>query len=329
MRIEPVKITPNLMGYADPAYALSFREFGEPRELPRCGGWIIVRTIPGTPYKDATGCYPLFACQDWTKVLEDLQHVGSDLVSLVLVTDPFPKVDPAYLGQCFDLVKPFKTHYVADLSHPLESFVHRGHIYNAGKSLKGMDVEVCNQPAQYLDDWIRLYDNLIRKHNIKGIKAFSPQCFKTQLNIPGMVMFLGRREGEIIGANLVLIRDQIAYTHLSAYTSEGYKIRASYGIRWKALAYLYDKGIRYVHFGGMAGTKEDPSDGLARFKRGWSNDQRIVYFCGRVFDRYKYESICRQYQIANPDYFPAYRSGEGSQAMAGEHQVVTKYSPAY
>lgn len=199
---------------------------------------------------------------------------------------------------------------MADLSHPLESFVDRRHRYKARNSLKRMVVEVCCQPAQYHDDWGRLYDNLIDKHDIKGINAFSPKCFKIQLNIPGMVMFLGRREGEIIGATLVLIHDQAAYMHLSTNTSEGYKIGASYGIFWKALVYLYDQGIRYVHLGGMAGIKEDPSDGLAQFKRGWSNDQRVIYFCGRVFDQQKYESICRQYQIADADYFPVYRAGK-------------------
>lgn len=300
----------DLMGYAHPKYALSLQEFGEPRELPRCGGWILVRPIPGTPYKDAIGCYPLFACRDWTKLDEDLEHMASDLVSLALVTDPFSGVTPAYLEQCFDLVKPFKTHYVVDLADPLKSFVGKVHRKNARKSLEIMDVEVCRQPAQYLDDWMRLYDNLVSRHNIKGINAFSSKCFEVQLNIPGMVMFLGRREGEIVGATLVLVHDQVAHFHLSAYTSEGYKIRASYGTHWKALVYGTEQGIRYFNLGGAAGIKEDPLDGLAEFKRGWSNDRRTVYFCGRVFDREKYESICQQYQIANVEYFPAYRAGE-------------------
>jgi len=300
----------DLMGYAHPKYALSLQEFGEPRELPHCGGWILVRPIPETPYKDAMGCYPLFACRDWTKLHEDLENIGSDLVSLTLVTDLLSGVTPAYLEQCFDLVKPFKTHYVVDLSHPLQSFVGKVHRKNAHKSLEIMDVEVCWQPAQYLDDWISLYDDLISRHDIKGINTFSPKCFEIQLNIPGMVMFLGRREGEIVGATLVLIHDQVAHFHLSAYTSEGYRIRASYGTHWKALVNDYEQGIRYFNLGGTAGIKENPSDGLAEFKRGWSNEQRIVYFCGRIFDRQKYKSLCQQYAIANIDYFPAYRAGE-------------------
>jgi hypothetical protein len=302
-----VTLMPDLKGYADPSYALSLREFGEPRELPRCGGWIIVRPIPGTPYKDATGCYPLFACRDWSKLHEDLEHVGSDLVSLVLVADPLSGVAPGYLEQCFDLARPFKTHYVADLSHPLKSFVGKVHRKNARKSLEAMDVEICRQPAQHLDAWIRLYDNLISRHNISGINAFSPECFERQLNIPGMVMLLGRREGEIVGATLLLVQGQAAYFHLSAYTGEGYKIRAAYGTHWKALEFGYEQGIRYFHLGGPAGTKEDPKDGLADFKRGWSNDQRQAYLCGRVFDRQKYEALCQQRQLAGTGYFPAYR----------------------
>lgn len=311
----------DFIGYAHPRYALSLQEFGEPLELPRCGGWILARPIPGTPYKDAMGCYPLFACRHWTKLHEDLEDVGSDLVSIAIVTDPFSGIAPAYLEQCFDLVKPFKTHYVVDLSYPLNSVVSKVHRKNARRSLEVMDVEVCFQPAQYLNDWIRLYDYLISRHNIKGINAFSPKCFEIQLNMPGMVMFLGRRGGEIVGANLVLIHDQEAHYHLGAYTNEGYRIRASYGIFWQMLIYCQEQGIRYLSLGGAAGIEGDRNDGLARFKRGWSNDRRMVYFCGRVFDREKCEFICRQYQIANVDYFPAYRAGEFNarkEAMAME-----------
>jgi hypothetical protein len=306
-----MEITPETLGYAHPRYAESFQEFGELRELPRCSGWIIVRQIPGTPYKDATGCYPLFACRDWNYLREDMEHIGSDLVSLVLVADPFSGVAQPYLEQCFDLVKPFKTHYLSELRHPLESFIDRGYRYNIRKSLKIMDVEVCRQPAQYLDDWLRLYDNLIGRHNIRGIHAFSHKCFEIQLAIPGMVMILGRCEGEIVGATLVLIHGQVAYSHLTAYSNRGYKMRASYGIYWKALSYLYEQGVRYFDNGGVAGINaDDPLDGLVQFKKGWSNLKRTVYLCGRVFDRETYESFCRREQVVNASYFPGYRIKE-------------------
>ena len=34
-------------GYLHPNYAQSLAEFGKPRELTNCGGWILEREIPG------------------------------------------------------------------------------------------------------------------------------------------------------------------------------------------------------------------------------------------------------------------------------------------
>jgi hypothetical protein len=300
----------NTMGYADPQYARSLNEFGEPRELPHCGGWILVRDIPGTPYRDAMGCYPLFSCRDWTKLQEDIKQVAPDLVSLSLVTDPFGPIGADYLQDHFDLVKPFKTHYVVDVGQPLKSFVGKVHRKNAYRAIEVMDIEVCFQPFIYINEWVELYDTLIRRHDLKGIHAFSPQSFKSQLEIPGMVMFVGRYKGEIVAATLVLLHHQIAYFHLSAYTKTGYEIKASYGTHWAALDFDYKLPIKHFSLGGAAGLKENARDGLAEFKKGWANNRRLVYFCGAILNQEKYDSICKGKRVPNVDYFPAYRAGE-------------------
>ncbi len=295
------------LGYAHPRYAESLQEFGEPRELPHSGGWILERPIPGTPFKDAMGCYPLFACRDWNKLCADMKQVAADLVSVVFVAEPFADT-PSGMEEQFDLVKPFKTHYVADLSHSLESFVSRSHRHEARTSLKIMDVEICHKPVEYLGDWAMLYDNLIRRHNISGISAFSRRSFEIQMKTPGMIMALGRSEGKVVGATLALVRGHVAYTHLSAYSARGYKINASCGILWKLLTYLRQQGVRYFDNGGAAGLTDDHRSGLAHFKRGWSNDRRTVYLYGCVLNKKKYELLCHRNKLAGTDYFPAYRS---------------------
>lgn len=181
-----------------------------------------------------------------------------------------------------------------------------------------MDVEFCLEPIRYLNDWVNLYENLIKRHNIRGISKFSFKCFQIQLQIPGTILVLGRHEGEVIGANLIIMRDDVAYGHLGAYSPIGYKINASYGIYWEALKYLQRHSIRFYNMGGGAGIKENIEDGLSRFKAGWSNCQRTVYLCGRVFDRQKYVSICEQYEIYKVDYFPAYRVREFSTTSKNE-----------
>jgi hypothetical protein len=300
-------------GYLHPQYAYSLCEFGKPLELPQCGGGILERPINGTPYKDAMGCYPLFTCQDWSCLHKDLEQISPTLLSLSLVTDPFSGATPDYLNQCFDIVKPFKKHYVANLSYPLESFIaktHCSHYYYAQKSLEQIDVCICNEPIQYFNEWVKLYDNLIRRHNIKGVIAFSHQSFETQLKLPGAVMAVGLHKGEVVGAGLIFIQGHFAYYHLAAYSNMGYKTRASYGIFWKILEYLQSQGILFVDIGGCSGIKENPENGLWRFKKGWTNETHLVYLCGRIFDRQKYEAVCQSLNITGDEYFPAYRRGE-------------------
>ena len=96
-------------GYLHSKYAESLGEFGTPRKLPRCGGWILGRQIPGSPHHDAMGCYPLFVCQDWGQLQSDIEALDAEIVSLSLVTDPFGNYDEQLLGLCFpDVLIPFK-----------------------------------------------------------------------------------------------------------------------------------------------------------------------------------------------------------------------------
>lgn len=176
-----------------------------------------------------------------------------------------------------------------------------------------MEVEHSLSPLEYLGAWSKLYDNLIVRHNIEGIARFSAKSFEMQLQIPGMMMFLGRQGGRIVGINLVLIDDDVAYSHLAAYSDKGYSINASYGLYWHILTYCQKQGVRYFDFGGAAGPKEEPGDGLALFKKGWSNHRLTVYFCGRILNRDIYDSICQANGASGDNYFPSYRAKGRSQ----------------
>ena len=154
-------------GYLQRDYAYSLEEFGRPRGLRRAGGWILERPIPGTAYSDAVGCYPVFACRDWSRLPDDIEETGADLVSLALVVDPLSGPPPAVLEKYFCRVAPFKTHYVADLSLPPETFVGKVHRQCARQALDNMDVEICVEPGRYL---ARSSDPLLRcvaKHHFQ------------------------------------------------------------------------------------------------------------------------------------------------------------------
>lgn len=294
-----------------PAYAESLAGFGRPCLLPRSGGWILERRIEGFSVPDAMGCYPLFACADWSQLHADLDSLAAELVSVALVTDPFGKYDMVYLKDCFrDVVAPFKQHFVVDLSCPLHSFVHAHHRRNARKALQQVSVEECAHPARSLDEWDALYKVLVARHGITGIAAFSRESFAKQLNVPGIVAFRAVHNDMTVGMLLWYVQGDIAYYHLGAYSARGYELRASFALFSYALEHFAQRGLRWLNLGAGAGSETSGASGLSRFKEGWSTGVRTAYFCGRIFDPQQYQEILSAKNVPPTKYFPAYRLGE-------------------
>lgn len=301
-----------LSGYLHPSYATSFAEFGRPRELPHSGGWVLERLIPGFDARDATGCYPLFVCRDWSGLLQDLDKIGDDLVCLSLVTDPFGNYDEAYLRSCFGQVMiPFKRHCVVDYdvwkSRKLDTDTRR-EIRNAFKNL---EVEICPDPHHYLDEWVRLYDLLIKRYKITSLRAFSRNSFARQFDIPGMLMFRAYQHDRTVGIALAFIQTQGAYLHLTAMDQTGYKLGASYALYSTAIEHIAGMSP-WLDLGGTAGVSEGQRDGLRYFKMHWATGERMTYFCGRIFNRERYYAITEATGFVGENYFPAYRKGEFS-----------------
>jgi hypothetical protein len=296
-------------GYADPGYAASLAEFGEPLVLPRSDGWLLRRPIPGSDAFDAANPYPLFACRDGDGLADDLRELDGRLVSVTAVADPFGGADETHLRRAFHRVVPFKTHYVADLAEPVDRFASRRHLESGRRALERMTVDVCADPSSELDTWVELYDHLIARAGLRGIKRFSRAAFARQLALPGLVMFRARADGRVLGLDLWYVHGEVATGHLVALREEAYPMRAGYGLKLFLLRHFREH-VRFVNLGGSAGLAPDGGDGLAAFKRGWSNTTRTAFLCGRVGDPTRYAELARGSGHDGTDYFPAYRRGE-------------------
>jgi GNAT acetyltransferase-like protein len=298
-------------GYLDGAYAASLSEYGTPTLLPRSGAWVLERPIDGFPYRDALGCYPLFACPSWEELPADLERMPAGVVALSAVPDPFGEYDLPHLRRCFpDLVRPFKEHFVTDLRRRPREYVGRHHRRYAAKSLREIHVDCVDDAESVVDDWVPLYSVLVDRHGIVGIPAFSRTAFAAQLAVPGIVVFRAVSGGETAGMLLWYVQGEVAYYHLGAYSELGYETRASFGLFSSALEYFAGAGVRWVNLGAGAGIDGAGTDGLTRFKRGWSTGSRLAYICGRIFDRAAYARLVSMTGGSPTGYFPAYRDGE-------------------
>ena len=299
------------LGYGHPLYAASFRNNTQAVELEQSGGWILKRKINASGQSDASGCYPLFCCRDWSVIKHDLKKLEGGILTLAVVTDPFGDYIPQDLQKTFNhTATPYKAHFVIDLSQDPETYINRHHQRNIRKAQKSIQVETCEQPEQHAKTWVQLYAQLVHRHDIRGPAAFSPQTLTAQLAVPGIYMFRAMEGQTIIGMMLWYIRGGVAYYHLAAYTERGYELKASFALFDNAIKYFSALGLHWINLGAGAGIRGDAADGLTRFKKGWSTGTRMAYFCGHVFDQDKYSALLQERGIKESDFFPAYRGAD-------------------
>ncbi|KAA3617586.1 MAG: GNAT family N-acetyltransferase [Calditrichaeota bacterium] len=301
-----------MTGYSSSKYAQSLSEFGKPVFLKGSNAWVLQRDICNSGLKDATGCYPIFSLENWNMLAEDLRAKAESWITFSVVTDPFADFSEQELRSIFtDKCYSFKKHFVVDLQKDWQFYLDKNHKRNAKRALKTLQINRIEQSEDYLDSWVGLYSNLVKKHKIRGIARFSKKSFKEQFQVPGFLSYKAVLDGQIVGMVLFYEAGNKVYYHLAAYTESGYKNNASFGIFFKAISDFADLGKKWLNLGSGAGLKST-EDGLTRFKKGWATDTRTAYFCGKILDKEIYNKLSKG---ANPDsgFFPLYRSNGGSE----------------
>jgi len=285
----------------------SLDSIGEAHFLKHAQGWLFKRTFRQFGF-DLTGSYPFFKALKPENLKADLQALQTleSFIALVLVSDPLDPNSEKQLGPLFpDCFRLFKHHYGIDLTQKLEFSAH--HRYYARRAERTQSFEVLVEPLQILNEWFDLYQNLILKHQIKGVRAFSKTAFQNLLQTPGLIAFLARIDQDILGIHLWMLdpAQKKAYSHLAASSKLGYENYCAYLLYQKGIAWFAEQGYHHLDLGG--GLYNQSENGLAFFKQGWSNVRWPVWLCGKIFDREKYRFLTENKQ---GNYFPAYREGE-------------------
>lgn len=225
-------------------------------------------------------------------------------MSVSLVADPFGDHDLGQLGRAGWTVKPFKEHFVVELDRPPADLLSRQHRRQVRLALGAVEVERA-APPEWADDWVGLYARLVRRHGIRGPAAFSEASLRKQLSVPGMIMFRASVDGVTAGINLWSVHGSVAYYHLAASSSEGYRRSVSQALMWTAVEHFAGV-VDVLNLGGGPGM-DQRSSGLTEFKRRWATTSRTAYFLSRVLDSDRYGMLVRGRGNRTAPYFPAYR----------------------
>ena len=300
--------------YATGEYAAGLAHMGAPFAVPEWGCHVLLRATPCGRRLDAAGPYPIAVIEqgaDLEAGLDRLRAAGA--VSIIVVVDDYLRPALAALESAFDFLRPFKSQYLHDRAlGPLT--LNKHHRYEVRKALAEVSASEIRL-QDYRDDWLALYGALAERHGVDGVHAFPTAYHDALLKIAGLRAFGGFVDGRLVSAHVFMTHERYAISHLAASSPEGYDARAAYAVNNQAIADLADCDV--INFGGAAGHQDNADDGLARFKRGFSNRTASSYLCGKVLDPEAYDAL--SFGFDGSGFFPAYR-GHQRGASADDHQ---------
>jgi len=182
-------------------------------DLPEWQTALLNRSIPGTEWFDALGCYPLTVfgpAPDLQAGRERLRAAG--LVSVALVPDPITSPSPHVFSAVFEICRPFKTHYLIDREAGPVHFAknHRWSVRQAGKHCGFEAIDL----RENLEVWLALYRHTLARHQATGIYDFAPAYFRALAEMPAVTALAARHEGEIVAIILWVRNGEIVYAHV-------------------------------------------------------------------------------------------------------------------
>lgn len=140
----------------------------------------------------------------------------------------------------------------------------------------------------------------------EGVQRLSEEIIAGQLSVPGTRVTEAWDDQGLLGAALWYQAGPYGYIHLHAQVERAYALHTSY-VLYAAAMDDFAGQVRWLDFGGAAGVADDANDGLARFKRGWSTENRLTYVCGAVLNQAVYQALVDETETTFSGYFPAYR----------------------
>ena len=295
------------IGYASKAYAQSYGEYAHVVDLPASGGHLLRRPIPGSPLFDLASSYPIFSCADWHGLAADIAGLASDIVALAVVPDCFCPISEADLRQLFRIVRPLSPHYIIDLGEPPAPSKH--HRRKLRQAPSDIDIAVVADPMSMVTAWNGLYGELIRRHDIRGLRRFSPAIFAAQLQVPGAVLIAAQKDGRVLGIDWYYHNGPHVFAHLSAYSEEGYAHSVSYPMMAAGIAHFASRA-EAIDIGGVPLLSSGQTDGMGAFKAGWATRPLPSFFCGSDLLPDAYRRISGGRSSSESEFFPHYRASE-------------------
>jgi transposase-like protein len=264
--------------YCSAAYATAQLESGmQILAVPAWGSHVLIRQGPKGRLM-AVGGRPFTSLDPNSDIEAGLDHLRREGVrSVSLVSDPMWSPDHATLEQGFQVCRRFKETYFVDREAGCAPITkrHRNRVSQARR--RGGELREISF-ADHLDVWSDLYGHNVANRQIA--QPLSSTYFERLADFDELRTFAVVVDSEIATITTWIKYGDVLYFHDAASSAAGHEAAASYIAFAHVVEALDD--CRFVFLGGAAEFFDDPLDGLARFKRGFSNGSAVSYLCSTI-----------------------------------------------
>ncbi len=285
-------------------FARSYEFAGAIVSLPRSGLKVIQRRIRGQ-YYDLLGVYPFVHEVDVALLELDLQELSSDVVSLVMVADPFCSPQMLENTTHWEVSRPFKRQSMLNLqtddAPPWSKNLRRDIRIGTASN----DLSWAKPGADSARTFWNLYQRIVEKHQVDGIARLSEKSIEQQLSCQGASMLIATDSKQVSGAAIIFRVGDWANLHLMAVHPGAMKSCAGAALLAQTIEQLRAEGSRLFNLGGSAGLQDAANDGLWKFKKRWGDCTGETALLGKVLNPSAYQTLCSGRQ--RRPFFPAYR----------------------
>jgi Acetyltransferase (GNAT) domain len=195
-----------------------------------------------------------------------------------LIVDPMWCPELPVLRDAFDTCRPFREHYFVDRAAEVHyQKRHRNRLNQARRAGRVEEVRL----AEHLGRWHELYAQNVTSRQIG--QPFTRDYFAQLAALPTLKTVAVLIDDEVVAMTLWIRHWDTLYLHDGASSVTGFEFSAGYAAYAHAIE--NETTCRYILLGGSAGFRDERREGLARFRRGFSNGSIHSYLCSSTLGK--------------------------------------------
>lgn len=183
---------------------------------------------------------------------------------------------------------------------------------NIKKAIRNGLETFIEENLDHIDEFLKIYYGTMSRDAADNRFYFPKSFFETLGKMQGNYMFVYvKKDEKIIAAELIIFGAVRAYSYLGGTNSEYFDFRPNELLKFAAIKWLKDKGIKEFVLGGGYGS----DDGIFNYKKSFAPNGIVDFYIGKcIFNKEDYEKLVQlrvnhdgSFDKENK-FFPLYRS---------------------